>query len=516
MNARHYDVVVLGRSIGALLTAALLSRRELRVLVLGHGERGPSYRVAEHTLVRRSFSMLAMSSPTLRRILQELAQTQRMRRMLSPLDPMLGFCDGKVRFDIPPDVERFSREVSRELAEIERPLNEFYGQVSEFNSALDAVLEKDLVLPPGSLWERVETGRAVSALPLSEGQAMSSLFSRFPPDHPFVRWVAQNVAFSSHKGGADSAISALSGLRLHGSWVRGIQALPRDELDLEEFLIERIEAHGGTCRLRNRVSEIVVERGRVVGVREDGESSMTGASAIVSNLTGEGIADLSRGAGVSKRAEANWPELRALGFRFVVSFLARREGIPELLPRESFFMAPTAEMPHLHVKRGPCLDPGSEHLELITAETILSGQGPELLGQREAVLSTLRHYLPFIDQHILTLDSVHDGLPARLYEGTGRSRTLQSLDRIHLRGANEGPEPMAPVWSVEPDGYLGIGGEPIRGPISGTYLVGSSVLPGLGQEGEVQAAWGAARILTQKDRPRQRLRQRMWTKIETS
>ena len=33
MSEKHYDVVVLGRSLGALVTAAILSRRDFRVLV---------------------------------------------------------------------------------------------------------------------------------------------------------------------------------------------------------------------------------------------------------------------------------------------------------------------------------------------------------------------------------------------------------------------------------------------------------------------------------------------------
>ena len=67
----------------------------------------------------------------------------------------------------------------------------------------------------------------------------------------------------------------------------------------------------------------------------------------------------------------------------------------------------------------------------------------------------------------------------------------------------------------EPPGYLDIAGEPIRGPIPGSFLVGPTVLPGLGQEGQLLAAWGAARIVTRGDRRRQRMRRQMWTKIET-
>ena len=42
MTLRHFDVVVIGRSLGCLSAAALLARRDFRVLVLGQGELPPS------------------------------------------------------------------------------------------------------------------------------------------------------------------------------------------------------------------------------------------------------------------------------------------------------------------------------------------------------------------------------------------------------------------------------------------------------------------------------------------
>ena len=69
---------------------------------------------------------------------------------------------------------------------------------------------------------------------------------------------------------------------------------------------------------------------------------------------------------------------------------------------------------------------------------------------------------------------------------------------------------------VGPPGYLGLAGEPIRGPIERTLLVGPSVLPGLGQEGRLLAAWAAARLVTRSDRRKARMRREMWTKIEIS
>jgi hypothetical protein len=90
------------------------------------------------------------------------------------------------------------------------------------------------------------------------------------------------------------------------------------------------------------------------------------------------------------------------------------------------------------------------------------------------------------------------------------------VDRIHVRETLPQGEPMNYQWNVEPEGYLGIAGEPIRGPVPGTFLVGSSVLPALGQEGEILAALGAARIMTKQDGGHQRMRQKMWSRIETS
>ena len=94
MIRKHFDIVVLGRSIGALATAALLARRDFTVLVLGHGGKAPGYRVAEHEVRRRPFTFLAATSPAWARIVSELAQSQTWRRRTIPLDPMLQVVSG--------------------------------------------------------------------------------------------------------------------------------------------------------------------------------------------------------------------------------------------------------------------------------------------------------------------------------------------------------------------------------------------------------------------------------------
>lgn len=529
MTARHYDVVILGRTIGALLTAALLSRRELRVLVLGQGLSAPLYKVEEHIMCRRSFTMLSATSPAFRRVLQDLAQTQRFRQMTSPLDPMFALLDGATRFEVAPDVDLFSREIEREFPEIQQPIAELYTQISSVNAQVDAAFEKDTLWPPGTVWEKLETGRHASGLPLTEMRSQdSSLLARMPHDHAFRRVVELPALFASHTGLTPSDLDPLSVARLHGSWTRGIHSLPRGEHDLEEFLVSRIEAHGGSCQLDRRATAIVVKRGRVAGVIEDGEEVPTATSTIVSAGTGEVLADLSGGEGITRKAKDNWPRVEVVGGRFVVSLLVDDRGLPAPLPRESFLVSAGPSLPDIHLqrfseaalradRRAEGDPPPPPPRSLLVAEMLLPATGGlHLLGAREAVLAALRPYLPFLDEHLLCVDSPHDGLPAWIYrEGAAGRRSRSEIERFQLRTIHPTAEPMVARLVVSPPGYLGLGGEPLRGPIPGTYLVGPSVLPGLGQEGEVLAAWGVSKIVTRKDAARQKLRRQMWTKIET-
>jgi pimeloyl-ACP methyl ester carboxylesterase len=86
---RHFDVIVLGRSIGALTAAAVLARRDFTTLVLGNGSPSPAYSALDLPLERRPPMLLGATSPCWLRVLSELAQTQTWRRRLVPAEPAL-------------------------------------------------------------------------------------------------------------------------------------------------------------------------------------------------------------------------------------------------------------------------------------------------------------------------------------------------------------------------------------------------------------------------------------------
>lgn len=515
MTFRHYDVVVLGRSLGSLATAALLARRDFRVLLIGHGQKRASYRFEGRTLKRRAFTFLAASCPAWRRILHELAQTQTFRRKMRSLDPMFAFLGDGFRLEVPPSLELFTREIDREFPEVRQVVDEMYATFANANASADSVFERDAVWPPGTFWERFETGRAASGLTLSEGDT-DAVLAKFPAGHPYRDVTVLPATFASDFAPGAGPLPAFSLARLHGCWTRGVNGLEGGEDELEDFLIDRIRAHGGEVRVESRATVLAVKGRAAAGIIEDGQEGPTSADAVVLDLPGESVADLSRGAGITKAAERDWPRVTAVAGRFVTSIVVRSRGLPDELPEESFLLPKRAGLPDprrvaVRLQRsGAGRDRPDE--TLLVAEALVPVRGPlTLLEARQAVLDTVFEQLPFLENHLVVVDSPHDGLP--LFDYTRGAR--REIDRIHLTEASPGAEPMPWLWSAEPKGYLGLAGEPVRGPVLGTYLVGTTVLPGLGQEGQLMAAWSAARLITKRDVSRQKMRREMWTKIET-
>jgi phytoene dehydrogenase-like protein len=523
---KHYDVIVLGRSLGALTAAALLARRDFTVLVVGQGGRPPGYQLGERTLLRRSFSLLAASSPVLRRVVAELAQSQTWKRRLVPASPMLQVLAPGMRFDLPPDTALLGRELDRELPELRRVALDLYAELAHVNAAADEAFEHDAVWPPGTFWERRETNRWAALLPFVRAEPDADLLLDFPRGHFYRAIVAATVEFATD---LDAPPPPFAVARLHGSWTRGLYTLPRGEEELESLLIELIEANGGLCLLNDRAASLHLRRGVASGVVLDGNQHVTGASFVLTDLDGETVAELAGGEGIHKRARREWPRIAYPSGRFVVSIVVRREGLPEPLGPEAFLLpsaggharapavsrtrpgAPPRPVVHLcRAREGAAAGLGADEV-LLVAEAIVPDRGPLwALDAREAILSAVKAELPFVERHLVAVDSVHDGLPAWLYEGGHRRR----VERFTLKGGSATAEPMVRKIEVDPPGYLGLGGEPVRGPVERTLLVGRSVMPALGQEGQMLAAWAAARLVTKTDRRRERMRRDMWTKVE--
>ena len=287
--------------------------------------------------------------------------------------------------------------------------------------------------------------------------------------------------------------------------------------------------------MNERVAGIEVRRGGACGVRLDGDAEPLGAGLVIADMVGEELAALAGGQGISKKAQSEWPRVIPGTGRFVVSLVVDRAGVPAPLGDETLVLGTAgsddgAHSIHVQRVRGSATDD-----ELLVAELLLSERDPLPLREARAwVVARLCRELPYLDRHLLLVDSVHDGLPLWRFrpgaaapasddggiQGGGRIADLAcqpvEVERTELVGATARAEPMERQLDVDPPGYLGLAGEPIRGPIARTLLVGRSVLPALGQEGRLLAACGAARLVTRSDKRKARMRREMWTKIEIS
>jgi len=506
--SKHYDVVVLGAGIGALAAAALLSRRSWRVLVLGQGYRPPAYTYDGLTLARRPFTMLAASSPAWSRVLAELAQSQTFHRRVSPLDPMLQVMSPGRRLDLPPEAALFGREIDREFPGVRRVVDELYAELARTNAAADAAFERDAVWPPGGFWERREIGRILSAVPhVLEDH---DLLAEFPRDHAYRAVVDVPARFASDLAGP---LVPFAAARLQGAWARGVVRLARGEEELTEFLAERVRAHAGEVNLRERAVAIVHRGGKVTGVVIDGDETPVGVQFVVTDLPTRSLLDLAVGYTPSRRVLASLPLTVVRARRFVVSVIARARGVPESLAAESFLIPKerTARpMPIVHLQRLPTGDPETT---LLVAEMLLEEEGTApLASAREAVLATIEEFLPFVERHYLVADSPHDGRPLWDYRGGER----RDVDRARFRasGASIEREATIPQWEIDPPQLYGLGGEALRAPIGNGFIVGRTAMPALGQEGELLAAWSAARLITRTDRRKEKMRRDMWSKVE--
>ncbi|MBI2391099.1 MAG: phytoene dehydrogenase [Deltaproteobacteria bacterium] len=511
MPLRYFDVVVLGMRPGALASAALLARRDFRVLVVGDAHLPATYRFHAVPLRRRTFAHLAATAPSYRRVLAELAQSQAFRRRLRPLDPMFQVLDRGMRLDVPPDADLLARELDRELPGTRGAIEELYEWLGRLNAAIDAVFEQDAVWPPGTFWERRETGRLRDALP--------EVPPALPVDPEYRRVIELGARFASHLS-SDEPLPPLSIARLHAAWTRAPLELPGDEDELVAQLVDRIRAHGGEVRPTERCEAILHQRGRVRGVILDSDGEETGCGFVITDRPAARMLDRVRDFSLDRYTPH--PASEVARRRFVVSLVVGNQLVPAPLSRHAFLRPLREGGVDVHLQRATFAGTGDVELaahdaELWVCETILDeGAMPAFDGDlraREAVLATVRDHMPLVDRHILLIDSPHDGAPpfARLDRGD-----LRAYPRSTLRpgGGSVDAEPAEPLYRKAPDAYATIGGEPIRTAVDRMLTVAPTVLPALGVEGELLAAWGAARLITKTDRKRERMRREMWSKIE--
>ncbi|APR99597.1 hypothetical protein BCY86_02060 [Pajaroellobacter abortibovis] len=515
---KHYDVVLLGGGLGVFVAAALLARRSWRVLVIGHDFVKPTYAYEKMDLMRRASTFLGYVSPLWSRFLGELAQSQSFKRRLKWAHPHFQWCAPDLRLDVDPDDPLFRSEVEHLFPEVLAALDFRFSEILRLNEICDPALEQEILWPPSHLWDKWKINRAARSLPsLLQPFSLDSVW-HFPSHHPLHAFLSMPVQFATYAACYQNDFPAL---RLYGAWMKGVGALPCGEEERIAFLCERIQGYGGDVQLGDRVSTILHERGRVTGITVEGEEEVIHTHFLLTSLCGRDLFELGEPDTLSALPVRSLPlaTMNPTRWKFVVSMWVHSAALPPAMAPELFLVSRGSHergeaegfFDGVHLQVEP-LRSSRENVSLLVAEVLLTSLDC-LPKAREAVMAVVESFIPFLEMHYLVVDSPHDGRPLWDYRSGERKR----VERVSFlqEGACKGAESMSPQWVIDSaPWFYSLGADPIQTPLEGAFLVGPSVFPALGQEGELLAAWSTARLIARLDHQRAKMQWSMRTRIE--
>lgn len=504
-----YEVVVVGASLASLAAGALLARRGFRVAVIGQNTRLRTYEYEGLTLRRDLACVGFLDAPAFRRVMTELALLPAVRRRAQAPEPAWQVVLPRQRLDLYTDPERRLAELDREFPEVHRPVEDFYANLTRANASLDKVFGADVAWPPGGFFERRAARKAAGDGNFGADGLKGDVFAEFAADHPFRTFVDAQARFA---GALDpDRMTPIARTRLHASGMRGVFLSEGGVDGLRRLLEERIQQHGGDVRLRDETDRVNLRRGRVESVMLTGTDEVLGCGYLITSLDAAAAQRLT-GQPASRAYAIKQLAVRPRYYRYVLNVAVPADAIPVGMAQRVFFVAdlarPLAEENLLAVE---CAAPDAQGRVVITACALLPRSAVEegdayLHRVRGRVMAALGELVPFLDRHVLVIDSPHDGYPL---EDRAKGTTVQLEAR--WSGA---AEPMDALDDRGPESFMGVCGLPVRADVDNVLLVGRQVVPGLGVEGEFLAALTASAIVTRTDRTKERMRRELWSKVE--
>jgi hypothetical protein len=501
-----FDVVLVGAQLPNLVAAALLAKRGFRLLVLPQDEHPALYTPVEGlALPRAPFTLSCGRRPVATRIVRELALQQVFHRVARSPDPAFQVALPGKRFDLCPAPELFASELDREFPDVRRFLEDFHRLLGEDDAALDAALES-ISLPPRHFLDRRQLQRAAADLPFDPrhgdgGDRLATL----PDDHPFRRAVALPARFED--GMDPDHPTPLRRQRAFTAWLDASVAIEGGYAALRQLLERAIQTHGGEVRERERVSRIETRRGVAVGVRLAASGEVLGAGhVLVGSPLGHLLTLLPDRTPFEELFERiGEPVVRH--YRYTLQLVLAREGVPVGMARTVFLgLGGRSDLGSLHLE-SEALDAERHRL---TVEALVPRRGVEEVpgyveGLRERLLVAVRELVPFLDEHLLWVDSPHDGLPPFDARGGAYEAPLNPWER--------GPHTMRGVYAYPVPSAFGVCALPVVSPIRRLLLCNGQVIPGLGLEGELRTALSAADVVTRADTQGPRVRRSRWGSI---
>lgn len=476
MPTNSYDLIVLGDDFPGLVAGTLCARRGMRVLLAPTGHRQLSYSLGNHRLPVYALPFIGMSSPAIKRVLEELHFDHLLKRKLRQPRPAFQLVSPDARIDVIADEEALARELIRELPGAPEAAATCEG-ASSIARFLDPVLGEDVTFPPAGFWERREVSR--SAIRLDE--EAEEWFASIDQD-PMVRALLEAPAVLGTCSAPD-ALSAQNRARSFELWRQGTPRLGGDWQALNDLFLEKLTSHSGEVRAA-AVEEILFSWGKAVGVRLDTGEEL-GAEHIIAALPVADLMALTESKRPKRLAQCA-EKIAPAGYRYTLNFLVAQAGIPEGMASTVLVVGDPEQPLEGANAFAIFLDEADADAQVVvTVEAMCPAPADDdqlddaLADLRVGLRQQIELVMPFFSEHVLLAHSPHEAVPA---EGGHADLELDS------------PIPPQPVWKSSLESYLGVSAVPYMVGVKHLTVASTQVLPGLGLEGDFAAGWCAAKI----------------------
>ena len=334
MSDSYYNVVVVGTDLAGLIAAAILAKKNYRVLVLGYPGQQNEYHVDGLHFVRRPslFTGFETSSP-IKRVFAELSLSIEMHNRPKPLNPFYQVVMPGRRIDVVDKERVFQRELDREFKGNQDTIRTFYRIVHEQNKRLDTLVNADQVLPVTGFREQRAWKRLIRET-VEDG--LNDPLSVFPARHPFRSFAVAPLLFSSGCQVEPYSVNQL--VRTVHHMNRGLYEIAGGLDGLKRTFIDKVKSNCGDHRARGNVDRFTLKRGKIREVHLRERREVIGCDMVVCNMDVKRFFNLLPEEHQKERFHLSILELQPTHVLYTLNIAVRRQAIPESMGKHVFLV----------------------------------------------------------------------------------------------------------------------------------------------------------------------------------
>jgi hypothetical protein len=488
-----FDVIIVGTSLAPLTAGALLSRRGLRVLVVGNGE-----------LEDEAGSLLlnTLTSDLVMRIFEELGVTHMVKRKVRRPEPYFQVILPGARIDVHPDDDIFDGELEREFPHMAEEAKLTHAMLPEMMDAMEKIIHGENLLPPQGLIERKKMDLLLSKTIFRDRGDAIDMVSRVLADDRFACFI-RAVAASHSNLDLKDLVPAMF-FFLHRRKVRHCAVFEGGLKVLKKILYDKIDAYGGEVRSAETIETVSLQGSRVAAVRLAGRETMIGCDFLLSGISSECLGAMLTVEGRSvNRDLLRSGDLVTTGYLVTTQLVVSGEAVPEAMASNIIVVfdckKPLREANYLWAEIDEPPARGRRARRRISLHYILDRAGimadPSYSKRMmDEILERFASVMPFLDRFIIDCqDPVSAIMKSHFTEDPMLhiARLIPSI--LEYRRATRSP-------------FVGLG---YKTGLRNVYRVNTEVCPSLGEDGLWLAGLGAARIVSSQRKAKTRLRRRI-------